>query len=164
MNASDMANAIIAGLNKSNDAVEANNRFYKSLCDYVEASAEVHYSWDAKDPGGSPDGTTKIQAKIKTSGSLSPNGATDCSSALAAFSGDLNKNASTWQVDWPSGFSMSPAFVIPSITVTPSMADNQAAAMLHVCQNIIDGLKKATPSVPGTHSSYTGTASFIELK
>lgn len=163
MTASAMASSIISNLSQSSDPGEANNKFYKAICDYVEANAQVFYSWSATNPSGSSDPQVVIEAKIKTSGSLSPSGATDCSSAMAAFSSTMNSNAATWQVIFPPGFSLSPAFVLPTMVFTPSMADNQGAAMNHICQEIINGLKAATPVANGSHSSYTGTASFTKL-
>lgn len=160
-----MANAIIGSINKSSDAKEANNSFYKALCDYVEENAEVYYSWTAflTSTPYSPDPTVMIQPKIKTTGSLSPSGATDCNSAMSIFSADLNRNAAQWQIVWPAGFSLSPAFVIPTVNITPSMATNQQDAMKAVCSQIIAGIKAATPSAGGTHGPYAGSATFIQI-
>jgi len=165
MVASAMASSIIGSINQSSDPTDANNKFYKGLCDYVEANAQVFYAWSAAlpSPPNTPDSTVVIQAKIKTSGSLSPSGATDCASALSAFASTLNANASLWVIQWPTGFALSPAFVIPTITFTPSMADNQQSAMTHICQEIINGLKKATPTASGSHGSFIGVASFTSI-
>jgi hypothetical protein len=43
------------------------------------------------------------------------------------------------------------------------MADNQQSAMTHICQEIINGLKAATPVASGSHAAYTGVASFTQL-
>ena len=56
----------------------------------------------------------------------------------------LNRNAYR-QIVWPAGFSLSPAFVIPTINITPSMATDQQSAMLAVCTQIIAGLKLSNP-------------------
>lgn len=159
----EMASAIISRISKSADASDANSKFYSALCDYVEENAQVFYGWNAVDPNGTTDPQTTIEAKIKTSGSLSPNGATTCETALAQFSADLNQNASSWQIIWPAEFSLSSAFVIPTINITPSMATEQQSAMLAVCTQIIAGLKQATQTATGTHSEYEGTATFTQL-
>ena len=163
MTPNGMASTIIGRISGSTDAYDANSKFYSALCDYVEGNAEVYYGWAATNSMGSPDPQVIIKATIKTTGSLSPNGATTCESALSLFSADLNQNASQWQIVWPAGFSLSPAFVIPNINITPSMATEQQSAMLAVCTQIIAGIKQATPTAPGTHFSYTGTASFTQI-
>lgn len=163
MTPNGMASAIISSVSGSIDATDANNKFYKALCDYVEGNAQVFYGWAAVNSSGTPDPQVIIEAKIKTTGSLSPNGATTCEAALAQFSADLNRNAALWQIIWPAGFSLSPAFVIPTINITPSMATDQQSAMLAVCTQIIAGLKLATPTAAGSHAAYTGTATFTQL-
>ena len=158
-----MASAIISSISGSTDAYDANNKFYKALCDYVEGNAQVFYSWTAVNPSGSPDPQVIIEATIKTTGSLSPNGATTCEAALAQFSADLNRNAAMWSIVWPAGFTLGPAFVIPTINITPSMATEQQSAMLAVCTQIIAGLKQATQTAAGAHAAYAGTATFTQL-
>ena len=164
MTPNGMANAIISSIGQSDNASDANNKFYKALCDYVEGNAQVFYGWVAflTSTPYSPDPQVIIEAKIKTTGSLSPNGATTPAAALSLFSADLNRNASLWQIVWPAGFSLSPAFVIPTINITPSMATDQQSAMLAVCTQIIAGLKLATPAAGGTHGPYAGNASFTQ--
>ena len=163
MTPNEMASAIISSISGSTNAYDANNKFYSALCDYVEGNAQVFYSWAAVNPSGSPDPQVIIEAKIRTTGSLSPNGATTCETALAQFSADLNRNAAMWSIVWPAGFGLSPAFVIPTINITPSMATEQQSAMLAVCTQIIAGLKQATQTAAGTHTAYAGTATFTQL-
>jgi hypothetical protein len=163
MTPNGMANAIISSISQSDNASDANNKFYKALCDYVEGNAQVFYSWAAVNPSGSPDPQVIIEATIKTTGSLSPNGATTPAAALSLFSADLNRNAFLWQIVWPTGFALSPAFVIPTINITPSMATEQQSAMIAVCTQIIAEIKQATPTASGTHISYAGTASFTQI-
>ena len=160
-----MANAIISRLNKETDANNAINKFYKALCDYVESNAQVFYSWIAflTSTPFSPDPQVVIQATIKTSGFLSPNGATTCEAAMSLFSADLNRNAALWQIIFPAGFALSPAFIIPTINITPSMATEQQSAMLAVCTQIIAGLKMATPAAAGSHISFVGSATFTQI-
>ena len=163
--ASSMANFIISNIYQVTDATEANSKFYKALCDYVEANAQVFYSWTAAltSTPFTPDPMVIIQATIKTAGTLTPSGANEPGSALSIFSANLNANAATWMITWPPGFSLSPAFIIPTINITPSMATEQQSAMIHVCQEIIDGIKKATPVASGSHASFVGVASFTQI-
>ena len=164
MTPNGMANAIIGSVSGSTDASDANSKFYKALCDYVEGNAQVFYAWAGVNPSsGSPDPQVIIKATIKTAGSLSPNGATTPAAAMSLFSADLNRNAALWQIVWPAGFSLSPAFVIPTINITPSMATEQQSAMVAVCTQIIAGLKLATPAAGGTHAAYVGSATFTQL-
>ena len=158
-----MAQSIISETDQCTDPAEANNKFYKGICNHVEEAAQAIYAWAGVNPSGTPDPQVVLDCKIKTSGSLSPSGATDCTSALAALSADLNTQAALWQVVWPAGFALSPAFVIPTINITPSMADNQHDAMNAVCAQIIAGLKLCTPTAAGAHAAYTGTATFTQL-
>ena len=69
----------------------------------------------------------------------------------------------TWRIVWPAGFTLSPAFIIPTINITPSMATEQQSAMLSVCSQIIAGLKQATPTASGNHVAFTGIASFTQI-
>ena len=165
MTPNGMASAIISSISQSDNASNANSKFYKALCDYVEGNAEVYYSWTAAltSPPFTPDPMVVIKATIKTTGSLSPNGATTCEAALAQFSADLNRNAALWQIIFPAGFTLTPAFVIPTINITPSMATEQQSAMIAVCTQIIAGIKQATPTASGSHISFVGIASFTQL-
>ena len=165
MTPNGMASAIISSVSGSTDAYDANSKFYKALCEYVEGNAEVYYSWSAAltSPPFTPDPMVVIKATIKTTGSLSPNGATTCEAALAQFSADLNRNVAMWSIVWPAGFTLTPAFVIPTINITPSMATEQQSAMLAVCTQIIAGIKQATPTASGSHISFVGIASFTQI-
>ena len=165
MTPNGMASAIISSVSGSTDAYDANSKFYKALCDYVEGNAEVYYSWSAAltSPPFTPDPMVIIKATIKTTGSLSPNGATTCETALSMFSADLNRNAALWQIIFPAGFTLTPAFVIPTINITPSMATEQQSAMIAVCTQIIAGIKQATPTASGSHISFVGIASFTQI-
>lgn len=158
-----MANFIISNVQGNTDASAANNAFYNALCSYVEANAQVFYAWVATNPTGSPDPMVVITATIKTTGSLSPSGIDNPSGALAAFSANLNSQAALWQVIWPPGFALSPAFVIPTINITPSMATDMNSAWNAVCAQIIAGLKTATPAAAGAHGAYVGAATFTSL-
>lgn len=158
-----MANAIISDIKEIDDPKRANDAFYNALCKYVEANAQVYYAWAATNPTGTPDPMIVITATIKTTGSISPSGATDPDSALSMFSAMLNAQASLWQVVWPAGFALSPAFVMPTINITPSKATDMNSAWNAVCAQIIAGLKTATLGAGGAHGAYTGAATFTSL-
>lgn len=163
MTPSGMADYIIQNVKGKTDAGSAINAFYRALCEYVEKNAEVTYSLVGVDSKGNPDSTTVIKTKLQTAGSLSPSGESDSSAALSRFSSDLNSQASLWTVLWPAEFSLSPSYVLPSISITASGATEMTGAWNFVCSQIIQGLKAATPVSSGTHISYTGAASFISL-
>lgn len=164
MTPSGLASAIIAGVDQLTDPGQANNAFFSAICEYVEQNAEVIYEWSGVNSDGNPDPITKINSKIKTSGSLYPSGANTPESALRAVSSSLNTSASVWYVIWQAGFMLSMAYIIPTINLTASGANQRYPAILHVSTEIINGLKKATPNATGTHGSYMGTATFIEIK
>ena len=162
MVAEEMAQAVINNVKGCNEPTDTNNKLYKAVCDYVESHADVIYSW-AGTLSGVPDPVVTIKATIKTAGNLVPTGATTPESAMSAWSTMWNTNAATWMVVWPSGFALSPAFIIPTINFTLSGATEQLPAITHICQEIINGIKKATPSASGSHVAYTGVASFTEI-
>lgn len=152
-----MANHIMSSLQGLTDAGQAMNAFYSALCQYVESNAEVLYSWSATTPPptSAPDPMVMLRCTIKTSGTLTPSGATDPGAAMSMFSAALNQNAALWTVVWPSGFVLTPAFIIPSIVLTPSGATDMNSAWLSVAGQIIAGLKAATPTAVGTHGTFT---------
>lgn len=165
MTASAMANSIISQIQNIDKPEAANSSFMTALCNYVSSAAEVYYGWSAVSPppASTPDPTVIIQAKIVATGSLSPSGANTPESALAAFSASLNATAATWTILWPPGFALSPALVIPTINITPSMKDNMNDAWNAVCGQIIAGIKAATPAATGSHGAYVGAASFTQI-
>lgn len=169
MNSSGMANYIQNAINEISDPKSALDTFYNALCEYVENNAEVTYSWVGIQPGSPPktDTTTSINAKIKTTGSLSLSNASNPSEANSKFSNALNTEASKWTIEFPDDFKLSPCLVIPTINITPSGANNRNSAWLSVCSQIISGLKTATPTATGSHGSYLappGTgATFVSI-
>lgn len=158
--ASSMASYIYQSLGETDNPNIAISRFYQALCSYCEENMEIQYSWGASmpPPVSTPDPTVLLNCKVKTTGSLSPSGATTPEAALSQFAADLNSQVSLWKVVWPEGFIIStPAFVIPGIVFTPSMATTPEAAWGHICQEIINGITlEATPGpLPGVHGSFT---------
>ena len=167
MNPVSMAESIIEAISGIDVPDAAMNTFYTALCIYVETNAEVFYSWSATNPFAVPDPVTLLECKIKTTGFLVPSGMSTPREALDELSAKLNINASMWKVVWPPEFSISPAFIIPTIHITPSMKDTQLDAWVAVCTQIIEGIKKATPGpLSGEHEEYkipTPGASFIKI-
>ena len=145
--------------NKETTPSEANNTFWKTICDYVEENAEVEYVWVAKDGSGSPDPTTKWVGKIITRGSLSPCGETTPKGALESVSESMNSNVNTWTIDPPEGFDVSGSTITGSaINLKASNAKSRKDALLSISGDIIKGIKAAIPPVmSGSHSSYNGS-------
>jgi hypothetical protein len=162
MVAEEMAQAIIDNVRGCNEPMDTNNKLYRAICDYIESHAQVIYAW-AGTLDGVPDPIIIVNATIKTFGSLTPTGATTPESAMAAWSTMWNANAATWMVVWPPDFVLTPAFIIPTINFTLSGATEQFPAITHVCREIINGIKMATPVATGSHIVYTGVASFTEI-
>ena len=160
-----MANFIISQIQGMTDPGAANNAFYSALCTYVEANMDVTYAWTGAltSPPFTKDPMTVLSCKVKTSGTLTPSGATNPGDALSMFSAILNQNAALWTVIWPVGFTLTPAFIIPTITITPSGATDMNSAWLAVATQIIAGLKSATPAATGSHASFVGAAAFSEI-
>lgn len=160
MNKTAMANAMISELKDETQHVSAINKFYLAICKYVEANMEVYYNWHGilTSTPFSPDPIKEIKATIKTDmGSFDPftgneDGGT---TALPILSAALNAKAATWHVVWPPTFEkISPAFIIPTINLTLSGATEQLPALEHICDEIINGIKQATPIIGGNHFSF----------
>lgn len=157
MTPSAMANFIIGQIQGIDKADQAINTFYSALCQYVETNMQVLYSWSATmpPPVSTPDPMVLLDCKVKTTGSMTPSGANTPEAANQMFSAVLNQNAALWTVVWPAGFALTPAFIIPTISITPSGATDMNSAWLAVATQIIAGLKAATPTATGVHGSFT---------
>ena len=162
MVASEMAQAVINRVRGCDEPVDTNNKVYEAVCNYIESHAEIIYSW-AGTLSGAPDPVVTIKATIKTAGNLVPTGATTPESAMSAWSSMWNSNMMTWKIVWPSGFTLSPVLILPTIKFTLSYATDQLSAVTHICREIINGIKKATPSASGSHGAFTGVASFTKV-
>lgn len=163
-----MANQIISSLSGCDKPDDAINKFWKAVCDYVSANAQVMYSWvglQPSVPAPIPDPTVMLTCTIQTGGSLSPSGQNTAAGAFAALTAAMNANCATWMIIWPPGFALSPAFVMPTISLSPSGATDQMSAMIMLSTQIIAGLKMATPMASGTHGGFIGSpgASFISI-
>lgn len=163
-----MANQIISSLSGCDKPDDAINKFWKAVCDYVSANAQVMYSWvglQPSVPAPIPDPTVMLTCTIQTGGSLTPSGQNTAAGAFAALTAAMNANCATWMIIWPPGFALSPAFVMPTISLSPSGATDQMSAMVMLSTQIIAGLKMATPMASGTHGGFIGSpgASFISI-
>ena len=144
---------------------------WSAICSYVQANAQVLYSWTAVSASvpPTPDPMVVITATINTApGSvLSLPGielAKDATTALGILSAGMNMAAATWMIQWPPGFLLSPCFVIPSIVLTPSMLSSQVPALTFLCTQIIAGIKLATPGTGGNHLGiYNGAGVFTSI-
>ena len=156
--ASSMASYIYQSLGKTDNPNIAISRFYQALGSYCEENIEILYSWGASmpPPASTPDPMVLLTCKVKTTGSLSPSGATTPEAALSQFAADLNSQISLWQVIWPVGFILPPAYIIPDIKFTLSKATTPEKAWSHICSEIIIGITKAaTPGpLPGSHGEF----------
>lgn len=162
MSVSGLADAIKSGNQGKDNPSDALSSFWKAVCDYVEANAEVTYAWVAATTTTppTPDPVTSWKGTIKTSGSLSLCNLNTPDAALAAMSAQMNAAAALWVVEPPAGFSLSPMLVIPTINLTKSGATDRDAAMKSIVTDIINGIKMATPASSGSHGSYVGAATF----
>lgn len=163
-----MANQIISSLSGCDKPDDAINKFWKAVCDYVSANAQVMYSWIGLQPSVPvpiPDPTVMLTCTIQTGGSLTPSGQNTAAGAFAALTAAMNANCATWMIIWPPGFALSPAFVMPTISLSLSGATDQMSAMVMLSTQIIAGLKMATPMASGTHGGFIGSpgASFISI-
>lgn len=164
MNSNGMSSDIIDALDGL-DTVGGTSKMWKAICDYVKSNAKVKYSWVGVSSVGVTDPTVIISATIDTStgNTLSlPNidKADSASAALGILSAGMNTAAAKWRIKWPTGFTLTPCFVIPTIVITPSMKDNQSDAIKALCTQIINGIKAATPATSGTHMAYMGAGAF----
>lgn len=163
-----MASQIVSYVSGCTDAATANNKLWQAICDYVSANAQVMYSWvglQPSVPSPIPDPMVMLTCTIQTGGTLTPSGQNTAAGAFAALTAAMNANCATWMIMWPPGFALSPAFVMPTISLSPSGATDQMSAMTMLCTQIIAGLKMATPMASGTHGGFIGSpgASFVSI-
>jgi len=169
MTASGMANAIRnSGIQNCTDASDALNNFWNAIKNYVENNLEATYSWIGVNPEAElPDPVVIVKCKAKTSGNLTPCQLKNAESALAVMSAQMNTSAATWRLSPDTtkspGFSLSPAFIIPTISLSASRLTDPASSLEFVCNQIINGIKIATPTMAGNHTVFTGTATFTNI-
>lgn len=169
MMSSGMANAIKnSGIQNCTEASDALNKFWNAVKNYIESNLDATYSWVGVNPeSGVPDPVVVVKYKVKTSGTLAPCQLNNADSALAAMSAQMNAIAAIWEL-YPDttkspGFSLSPAFIIPSISLSASHLTDSNSALEFVCNQIITGIKMATPTLVGNHAAFSGTATFINI-
>ena len=174
MTAKNMANAIKnSGIKECKDAASALQKFWKAVCDYVSQNANVYYSWTAAltvEPF-TVDPTLVMECKVNASGTLSPCHLTDNVAALSAMSTQMNANAATWTItpknSATSSFSVTPMFIIPSINLSVSKINDPDSALEFICNQIIMGIKMATPANTGSHIvttlTFAGAGTFTNI-
>lgn len=158
-----LASAIKDKTNNIADPQQAIDALWSAICDYFESNAEVNYGWSAVNPTGSPDPEVMWTGSIKTSGSLTLTNADTPESALSSFSSMLNTQIATWVVEPPTGYSLTPMFIIPTVNLGISKADDRDSALEAFAGYIIEGVVQATLSTAGTHGAYTGTGTFTNI-
>lgn len=169
MTAKAMADAIRnSNIRNCNDASSALNAFWNAVKNYVENNLDATYSWVGVNPeSGVPDPIVIVKCKAKTSGNLTPCQLKNADSALAAMSAQMNISAATWRLSPDTtkspGFSLSPAFIIPTISLSASHLTDPNSSLEFVCNQIINGIKIATPTMAGNHTVFTGTATFTNI-
>lgn len=150
------------------DAASALNAFWEEVCTFVRKYMKVTYKWTGTNPtSGVTDPVMTITCKVVTFGGLHPCGLTDPAAANAAICAQMNAEALKWKVipdvKKSPGFVLPPGFIIPTIVLTPSKKTTPEDALDYVCKRIVKGLKKATPTLAGTHAAFVGTATFMKV-
>ena len=169
MMANKMADAIKnSGINGCKDAASALQKFWKAVCDYVSNNLDAKYAWVGVNPtSGAPDPVVILNCKCQAMGTLVPCNLNNADSALAAMSAQMNASAATWMITPDTskspGFAVSPGLIIPTINLSASHIDDPDSALEFMCNQIIMGIKAATPALAGTHAAFTGTATFTAI-
>jgi hypothetical protein len=167
--ANEMANAIKnSGINACTDASSAMQKFWNAVCTYVSNNLEAKYSWIGVNPtSGAPDPITILNCKCVANGSIQPCKLNEINSALLSTSSQMNMSAATWLIvpnqKKSPGFILTPGLIIPTISLSASNINEHNSALQFMCNQIITGIKKATPILTGTHGVFTGTANFISI-
>lgn len=156
-----------SGISGCTDAASALNIFWNEVCTFVTKYLKITYKWTGTNPNsGVTDPVTTVTCKVIAMGGLHPCGLTDPTAANAAICAQMNAEALKFKVIVDAkkspGFILTPGNIIPSIVLTPSKKTDPGDAMEYVCKRILKGLKKATPSLAGTHTAFVGTATFMK--
>lgn len=171
MNSLLMSQEIISSL-RGVDQPGGVHTMWNTICNHVESNCIVYYGWagftTTTPPTPDPTNLTGIFASVNTSmgrALVLPafDQADTAAGAMTILTSAMNAAAMRWMVRFPVGFAVTPCFIIPSIVVTPSGADNQSEAMLSLCNDVIRGISLATPAMGGTHAAYTGTGFFSSI-
>lgn len=144
-------------------ASSAHVLFSEALEEYLESDCVVTYSWAAVDGIGNPDPTTSFTAKptwVDFSVST-PSDLEDWASKITA-----EVYTAVIEPD-DTSFSFSPSLIFGNVLISLSFsnATTQSAAMLYICNEIVDGVKDmiAPGTFAGTHGIYTGTATMVSI-
>ena len=167
LNPVSMAESLKSAIQDVTDPSDAMNKFWKALKNYISSEATVIYTWAGMSPVSVPDPVMVINATLQPgldpiSGPEMTNVKT-ATDAMTVFSAWLNSALSKWTVSWPLDFVLSPALLIPSISLVPSGVNNRDASFSSLCSSILSGLGACTPMVTGTHGIYTGAGSFSKI-
>lgn len=169
MIASAMAEAIKnSGIQNCKDAASALQMFWNAVCLYVSTNLDAMYTWVGVNPtSGAPDPIVLLKCKAIAVGTLTPCNLNNTNASLAAMSAQMNASAALWtvipDVTTSPGFLVTPALIIPTIVLTASNMTDPNAALEFTCQEIINGIKAATPVLTGTHMAFTGTATLASI-
>ena len=174
MPAKVLAQQIKSNLQGITDANDARKKLWDTVKSYIKTNARVTYSWAAVNSEGTPDPIiTFPNLLISTSQdpgleSIVPESTwkqvTKAEEAMTLLSGAMNSCASTWRVQFPATLLVTPALVLPAITLAPSGLSDGDAAMEMLCNQILSGITLCTPVIEGTNSGvYIGAGSFINL-
>lgn len=136
--------------------------FWDTICLYFKENAEVTYNWVGKNPSGMTEALA-IKGTLKVGSTLSLCFLSDPDEALADMSKQINKAAATWTVIPPTGFVLTPMYVIPSVALGKSEKTEQKDAITAIASDIINGIKSATASSTGNHGAFVGTATFTSI-
>lgn len=168
----ELAELIKANLWGCTDAEQGRQKLWDTVKNYVETHAVVTYSW-AGIFDGTPDPLI-VFSPCTISTSLDPglssivpqsawNSVKSAVEAMTLLSQAMNSCASTWLVQFPLGVLVSPALVLPTITLAPLGSNDGNAAMDSLCSSILSGLSACTPEIKGTHGVYTGAGVFTNI-
>lgn len=153
-------------------------KLWEECCDYISSNAMVTYSWVGVNPtSGAPDPIwTQIGKLNATPHSIVTRDAIQIPdytipNAASVIQGLLGGLMTTdelgWVVEWNDPTFQAAAFVtIPgAISLSPTRSDDRFNAFLNLCTQICTGITSAscTPTTPGVHGAFTGTATFISI-
>jgi hypothetical protein len=165
MVAADMKDKIIQKMGKeAGSAVAANKKFWDAVLEYIVEKMEITYGWSATNPSsGATDPMTSFKASLSGGGTLAPSASFPLFLEVLAT---LIKNSIT--ISPADGFSLSSLKYNPAgvLTVTMAKQDNQDAAILSLCQQMISSLKSSFPNpspVSGSHAAFMGVTTSMVI-
>jgi len=153
-------------------------KFWQEACNYISQNALVTYAWAGVSPVGVPDPIVVQTGKLVATphGGVTKNallipdptipGAADMVMALLGTL--MTADQMGWVVTWndPTFITVPPTIIIPGvINLSPIGVPDTTLAFLDICTNICSGLwqAKCLPATAGTHTVFTGTATFVAI-